>query len=68
MPTADETGRRRAFQRPHMCYANNTERHKRPDVPWERTTFVIAGIAMVRTARRTAGLFLAVNLTILMII
>jgi hypothetical protein len=62
--TADETGRRRAFQRPHMCYVINMyrERHKRPDVPWERTTFVIAGIAMVSPARRTARLFLAVNL------
>ena len=40
------------------------ERHTRPDVPWERTTFVIAGIAMVSPARR----ILAVNLTILMII
>jgi hypothetical protein len=32
------------------------------DVPWERTTFLIAGIAMVSPARRTARLFLAINL------
>jgi hypothetical protein len=61
--TADETGRRRAFQRPHMCYANNIERHKRPDVPWERTRLVVAGhaIAVVSPARRSARLFLMVN-------
>ncbi len=68
--TADETGRRRAFQRPHMCYANNIERHKWPDVPWERTRLVTEGeaIAVTIPARRTARLFFAVNLNIFMIV
>jgi hypothetical protein len=46
-----------------MCYANNIERHKRPDVPWERTRLVVAGhaIAVVSPARRSARLFLMVN-------
>ena len=70
MRTADETGRRRAFQRPHMCYANNIERHKRPDVPWERTRPLIdegAAIAVMSPARRNERLFFTLKLSMMVV-